>query len=117
MLANVLIGLVALLHVYFLVLEMFLWTKPFGRKAFGLTAEYAQASKTLAANQGLYNGFLAAGLAWGICLGAAGFSVKLFFLACVIVAGVYGAMTVSKKILVVQAVPAVLAVVALYAGY
>lgn len=117
MLANVLIGLVALLHVYFLVLEMFLWTKPFGRKAFGLTAEYAQASKTLAANQGLYNGFLAAGLAWGTCLGAAGFSVKLFFLACVIVAGVYGAMTVSKKILFVQAVPAVLAVVALYAGY
>jgi putative membrane protein len=116
MLANILIGLVALLHVYFLVLEMFLWSKPFGRKAFNLTPEFAEASKTLAANQGLYNGFLAAGLAWGICLGAAGFSVKLFFLACVIVAGVYGAITVSRKILYVQAVPAVLAVGALYAG-
>ena len=116
MLANVLIGLVALLHVYFLVLEMFFWNKPLGRKAFGLTPEFAEASKTLAANQGLYNGFLAAGLAWGICLGTAGFSVKLFFLACVIVAGVYGALTVSRKILFVQAVPAVLAVIALYAG-
>lgn len=117
MLANVLIGLVALLHTYFLVLEMFFWNKPLGRKAFGLTPEFAEASKTLAANQGLYNGFLAAGLAWGICLGTAGFSVKLFFLACVIVAGVYGALTVSRKILFVQAVPAVLAVIALYAGY
>ena len=116
MLANVLIGLVALLHAYFLVLEMFFWNKPLGRKAFGLTPEFAEASKTLAANQGLYNGFLAAGLAWGICLGTAGFSVKLFFLACVIVAGVYGALTVSRKILFVQAVPAVLAVIALYAG-
>ncbi|RQP24763.1 DUF1304 domain-containing protein [Piscinibacter terrae] len=116
MLANILIGLVALLHVYFLILEMFLWSKPFGQKAFNLTPEFAEASKTLAANQGLYNGFLAAGLAWGICLGAAGFSVKLFFLVCVIVAGVYGAITVSRKILVVQAVPAVLAVGALYAG-
>jgi putative membrane protein len=117
MLANILIGLVALLHLYFLVLEMFFWNKPLGRKAFGLTPEFAEASKTLAANQGLYNGFLAAGLAWGICLGTAGFSVKLFFLACVIVAGVYGALTVSRKILFVQAVPAVLAVIALYAGY
>ena len=117
MLANILIGLVALLHVYFLVLEMFFWNKPLGRKAFGLTPEFAEASKTLAANQGLYNGFLAAGLAWGICLGAAGFSVKLFFLACVIVAGVYGAITVSRKILYVQAVPAILAVIALYLGY
>jgi len=116
MLANILIGLVAALHVYFLVLEMFFWNKPLGRKAFGLTPEFAEASKTLAANQGLYNGFLAAGLAWGICLGTAGFSVKLFFLACVIVAGVYGALTVSRKILFVQAVPAVLAVIALYAG-
>jgi putative membrane protein len=117
MLANILIGLVALLHLYFLVLEMFFWTKPLGRKAFGLTPEFAEASKTLAANQGLYNGFLSAGLAWGICMGTAGFSVKLFFLACVIVAGVYGALTVSRKILYVQAVPAVLAVIALYAGY
>ncbi len=114
MLANVLIGLVALLHVYFLVIEMFLWDKPYGRKTFGLTPEFSAQSKTLAANQGLYNGFLAAGLAWGICLGAPGFSVKVFFLACVIVAGVYGAMTVNKKILFVQAVPAVAALAALY---
>jgi putative membrane protein len=114
MLANVLIGLVALLHVYFLVLEMFFWDKPFGRRTFGLTPEFATASKTLAANQGLYNGFLAAGLAWGICLGTAGTSVKLFFLACVIVAGVFGAITVNRKILFVQAVPAVVALLALY---
>ena len=107
--ANVLVGLVALLHVYFLVLEMFLWDTPYGRKTFGLTAEYAAASKTLAANQGLYNGFLAAGLAWGLVLGADGASVKIFFLACVIVAGVYGALTVSRKILFVQALPAVIA--------
>ena len=114
MLANVLIGLVAVLHVYFLVLEMFLWDKPFGLRTFGLTQEFATASKTLAANQGLYNGFLAAGLAWGICLGAAGASVKVFFLACAIVAGVYGAITVNRKILFVQAVPAVVALMALY---
>ena len=116
MLANVLIGLVALLHIYFLVIEMFLWDKPYGRKAFGLTAEFASQSKTLAANQGLYNGFLAAGLIWGICLGATppGASVKVFFLACVIVAGVYGAMTVNRKILFVQAVPAAAALAALY---
>lgn len=111
--ANVLIGLVALLHVYFLILEMFLWDKPYGRKTFGLTAEYAAASKTLAANQGLYNGFLAAGLSWGLLLGAAGASVKIFFLVCVIVAGVYGAITVSRRILWVQALPAAIALVLL----
>ena len=111
--ANVLTGLVALLHVYFLVLEMFLWDKPYGRKTFGLTAEYAAASKTLAANQGLYNGFLAAGLAWGLLLGAAGASVKIFFLVCVIIAGVYGAITVSRRILWVQALPAAIALVLL----
>jgi len=104
-LVNIAIGAVALLHVYFLVLEMFLWDKPFGRKTFGLTPEFAATSKSLAANQGLYNGFLATGLAWGICLGAAGYEIKLFFLACVIVAGVFGAMTVNRKILWVQAVP------------
>ena len=111
--ANVLTGLVAVLHVYFLVLEMFLWDKPYGRKTFGLTAEYAAASKTLAANQGLYNGFLAAGLAWGLLLGAAGASVKIFFLVCVVVAGVYGAITVSRRILWVQALPAAIALVLL----
>lgn len=114
MLADILITLVALLHVYFLVLEMFLWDKPFGRRTFGLTAEFATASKTLAANQGLYNGFLAAGLLWGLSLGPAGGSVKVFFLACVAVAGVYGAITVNRKILFVQAVPAFAALGALF---
>jgi putative membrane protein len=116
MLANVLIGLVALLHVYFLVLEMFLWDKPFGRRTFGLTPEFATASKALAANQGLYNGFLAAGLAWGLCMGSAGGSVKLFFLACVVVAGIFGAATVNRKIFFVQAMPALVALAALYVG-
>ena len=116
MLTNVLVGLVALLHVYFLVLEMFLWDKPFGRKTFGLTPEFASASKALAANQGLYNGFLAAGLLWGIALGPDGRAVKVFFLACVIVAGIFGAVTVNRKILFVQAVPAAVALAACYAG-
>ena len=107
--ANILIGLVALLHTYFLILEMFLWDKPQGRKTFGLTAEFATASKTLAANQGLYNGFLAAGLIWGLLLGTAGQHIQIFFLACVIIAGLYGGWTVSKKIMMVQAVPAALA--------
>lgn len=104
--ANIVIALVALIHVYILVLEMFLWTTPTGRKAFGLTPEFAQASKVLAANQGLYNGFLAAGLIWGLVLGAAGAPVKIFFLACVLVAGLYGAATASRKILFIQALPA-----------
>jgi len=104
--ANIVIALVALLHVYFLVLEMFLWDKPAGLKAFGQTLEAAKASKVLAANQGLYNGFLAAGLIWGLSLGAAGTSIKVFFLGCVLVAGVFGALTASRKILFVQALPA-----------
>jgi putative membrane protein len=104
--ANIVTALVALLHVYFLVLEMFLWTKPAGRKAFGLSAERAESTKAMAANQGLYNGFLAAGLLWGIYLGAAGTSVKLFFLGCVLIAGVFGAVTVSRKIFFVQGLPA-----------
>jgi len=107
--ANIVIGFVALLHAYFLVLEMFLWDKPFGRRVFKTTPEYAAASKTLASNQGLYNGFLAAGLVWGLYLGAGGLEVKIFFLACVIVAGVFGAVTVSRMILFVQAVPAIIA--------
>jgi putative membrane protein len=105
-LANVVVGLIALLHVYFLVLEMFLWDKPAGLRAFGQTREAAAASKVLAANQGLYNGFLAAGLFWGLSLGASGTSVKVFFLCCVLVAGLYGAATASRKILFVQAIPA-----------
>jgi putative membrane protein len=112
MIANVLVGLVALIHLYIVVLEMVLWDKPYGRKVFGNTAEFATASKVLAANQGLYNGFLAAGLIWGLSLGAAGQPVQLFFLGCVIVAGLYGAMSVGIKILLVQAVPAALAVAA-----
>ncbi|WP_076591409.1 DUF1304 domain-containing protein [Herminiimonas arsenitoxidans] len=107
--ATVATGLVAALHVYILYLEMFLWDTPKGRKAFGLTKEFSAASKVLAANQGLYNGFLAAGLIWGICLGPAGDSVKVFFLACVVVAGIFGAITSSKKILFVQALPGAIA--------
>jgi len=107
--ANIAIGLVALLHAYFLVLEMFLWDTPFGRRTFKSTPEFAAASKVLAANQGLYNGFLAAGLVWGLALGEAGLQVKVFFLACVIVAGVFGAATASRAILFVQAIPGILA--------
>jgi putative membrane protein len=102
-------ALVALLHVYFLVLEMFLWTKPYGRKVFKLTEEKAQITKSLAANQGLYNGFLAAGLVWGLALGMDGYALKLFFLGCVMAAGVFGAATVGRKILYVQALPAAVA--------
>lgn len=110
--AVVLVALVALLHVYFLVLEMFLWTKPAGRRAFGTTLEFAEASAALARNQGLYNGFLAAGLLWGLSLGGAGRAIVVFFLVCVIVAGVFGAITASRKILYVQALPAVIALAA-----
>lgn len=106
LIANVVVGLIGLLHVYILVLEMFLWDKPAGLRAFGQTREAAAASKVLAANQGLYNGFLAAGLFWGLSLGAGGTGVKVFFLICVLIAGVYGAATASRKILFVQAVPA-----------
>ncbi|MBI3636856.1 MAG: DUF1304 domain-containing protein [Candidatus Rokubacteria bacterium] len=107
--ANLAVAVVALLHVYFLVLEMFLWDKPFGRRTFGHTREFAAASKTLAANQGLYNGFLAAGLVWGLSLGAAGEAITVFFLACVVVAGVFGAATASRKILWIQALPGAIA--------
>ena len=109
MAANVAIALVALLHAYFLFLEMFLWDKPFGRRVFKTTPEFAAASKGLAANQGLYNGFLVAGLVWGLALGAAGIDVKVFFLACVVVAGLFGGATVNRNILFVQAVPALVA--------
>ncbi|MGZ5130539.1 MAG: DUF1304 domain-containing protein [Caldimonas sp.] len=109
--ADLLVALVALLHVWFLVLEMFLWDKPLGLRTFRQTPESAATSKVLAANQGLYNGVLAAGLLWGLWLGGAGFAVKLFFLGCVVVAGVFGAATVGRKILFVQALPAALAMV------
>ncbi len=111
-LAYVLTALVALIHVYILVLEMFLWDKPRGRRAFGLTPEFAAQTKVLAANQGLYNGFLAAGLIWGLALGGAGGAIRVFFLACVVVAGSYGAATANKRILFVQALPAGLALLA-----
>lgn len=107
-LTNTVIGLVALLHAYFLVLEMFLWDKPAGLRTFGQTREQAAATKVLAANQGLYNGFLAAGLVLGLVLdllGSGGFVMKLFFLSCVVVAGVFGAATANRKILWIQAFP------------
>ena len=116
LLADVLVALVALLHLWFLVLEMFLWDKPLGLKTFRQTPEAAATSKLLAANQGLYNGFLAAGLLWGLWLRGAGFDIKVFFLACVVVAGLYGAATVGRKILFVQALPAVLALTLLFAS-
>jgi putative membrane protein len=105
--ANVAVVVVALLHLYFLVLEMFLWNKPTGRRVFGLTPEFAAQSASLAANQGLYNGFLAAGLLWGLCQGAV--SVQVFFLVCVVIAGIFGAFTASRKILYVQALPGAVA--------
>ena len=106
---NALVLLIALLHGYFLVLEMFLWDRPIGLRAFGQTLEAARASKVLAANQGLYNGFLAAGLLWGLWLGAEGVGVKVFFLCCVLLAGLFGAATANRKILYIQAVPAAVA--------
>ena len=110
LLANIAVAAVALLHVYILVLEMILWTQPAGRKAFGLTPEFAEQTRVLGANQGLYNGFLAAGLLFGLYLGGEqGFLFKAFFLTCVLVAGVYGAATASRKILFVQALPAAIA--------
>ena len=110
--ANVVVAAIALLHVYILVLEMFLWTTPIGRRAFGLKPEFAQESAALAANQGLYNGFLAAGLVWGLVAGGpTGFQAKVFFLVCVLVAGVYGAITANRRILFVQAVPAAIGLV------
>lgn len=114
--ANIVIALIALLHLWFLILEMFLWTRPSGRRAFGTTAEFAEQSKALAANQGLYNGFLAAGLVWGLMLGngGAGFSVKLFFLCCVLIAGIYGGVTAARKILLFQALPAAVALVLIH---
>jgi|ERR1700722_6614470 len=112
--ANILVALVALLHVYFLVLEMFLWDTPYGRRTFQLTTEFSAASKVLAANQGLYNGFLAAGLFWGLSLGSNGVAIETFFLICVIVAGVYGGYSVNRKIFFVQAIPAVIALVVLH---
>ena len=110
LIVQILVGIVALLHLGFLILEMFLWNTPRGRATFGTTREFAAASATLAANQGLYNGFLAAGLVWSlVAADPVGFQTKVFFLTCVIIAGLYGAATVNKRILFIQAVPAALA--------
>jgi putative membrane protein len=114
--ANLLVAVAAMLHLYFLALEMFLWTKPWGLKTFNQTLEKATGTAVLAANQGLYNGFLAAGLIWGLIqpTPAFAFQIKVFFLLCVIVAGIYGAATVSRKILYVQAAPAAVALILLW---
>jgi putative membrane protein len=109
LLAKIAVALIALLHVYIMVLEMFLWTTPRGRRVFGNSVEKAETTKVLAANQGLYNGFLAAGLLWGLSLGASGNPIKIFFLLCVLIAGIYGGVTASRRIIFVQAVPAAIA--------
>jgi putative membrane protein len=111
--SNVAVGLIALLHLYILILEMFLWDKPPGLRAFGLTPDFARATRALAANQGLYNGFLAAGLIWGLFLGPGGADVRMFFSGCVLVAGIFGGLTASRKILWIQAAPAAVTLVLL----
>lgn len=119
MIGMVLVGLIAVLHLYIMVMEMVMWEAPRTRKVFGTSAEFASQSKVLAANQGLYNGFLAAGLVWAIWLGLPGdgVDVALFFLACVAVAGVFGAASVGVRILFVQTMPAVMAGIAVWNGF
>ncbi|RBP78052.1 DUF1304 domain-containing protein [Marinomonas rhizomae] len=112
LMAMITTGFVALLHLYIMYIEMFLWDKPKGMKIFGLQPDFAKASRVMAANQGLYNGFLAVGLLWGMWLGTAGLGVTVFFLLCVVIAGVYGAITSSKKILLVQGLPGLIALIA-----
>jgi putative membrane protein len=110
--ASIVVAVIAVLHIGFLVLEMLLWNRPAGRRIFGMTKEVSQSSATLAANQGLYNGFLAAGLLWGLLSGE--FSVKLFFLSCVLIAGIFGGLTARRSILYLQALPALIGLVLLY---
>ncbi|HNQ94840.1 MAG TPA: DUF1304 domain-containing protein [Anaerolineales bacterium] len=110
--ATILVLLVAVLHLGFLALEMFFWDHPFGRKRFKMTPEYSKASASLAANQGLYNGFLAAGLVWGLL--DSNSSIQVFFLGCVVIAGIYGGLTTSKTILYLQALPGLLALITVY---
>ncbi len=112
-LINIIIFIIAFLHIAFMVLEIFYWDKPLGRRVFGMNKETATASKTLAMNQGLYNGFLAAGLIWGLSLGTAGMSIKIFFVSCVLIAGIFGGVTASKKILYIQALPALICLILL----
>jgi len=109
LIASIFIAAIALLHIYILVLEMFLWEKPAGLRAFGNTREKAALTRVMAANQGLYNGFLAAGLFWGLWLGDAGIPIIIFFLLCIAIAGIYGAYSAARKILFIQTVPAVIA--------
>lgn len=116
MISNILIALLAALHVYILVLEMFLWDTPRGQRAFKISPEFSKQTKVLAANQGLYNGFISAGLITGLLLGEDGFAFKIFFLICIGIAGIFGAATSSRKILFVQTVPAVLALSVLLLG-
>ena len=108
-LSTISVSIVIMLHVFFLILEMFLWTKPYGRKTFGLSESFAKETKSLAANQGLYNGFLAAGLLWGL-VSTGGYDALIFFLSCIIIAGIYGAITAKKSILWIQAMPAAIAI-------
>ncbi len=113
MIGQILVVLIALLHLYILVLEMFLWDKPSGLKAFGNTLEKARLTKVMAQNQGLYNGFLAAGLLWSLYAPESyALALANFFLACVLVAGIYGGLTASKKIIYIQALPALVALIA-----
>ncbi len=115
--AAFLVGLVAVEHVYFMILEMFMWNTPKGRKAFGMTEEFAKTTSVLAKNQGLYNGFLAAGLVWSFFSPEeVALSLRIFFLSCVVVAGIYGGITVNKKIAILQAIPAFLALCLLLVG-
>lgn len=116
LIADLAVGLVAALHLLFLVLEMFLWKKPLGRKVFALSREQAEETAALAANQGLYNGFLVAGLVWGLIRGAEGLEIKIFFLACVVVAGIFGAATAKRSILWIQALPGLAALLLVLAA-
>ncbi|MGG1619126.1 DUF1304 domain-containing protein [Paenibacillus sp. NRS-1782] len=115
LISSILVGIVALEHVYILILEMFLWTTPRAMRTFGISEELAEVTKSMAANQGLYNGFLAAGLVWGLCYPDAviGWKIQLFFVICVVVAAVYGALTSNKSILLKQGLPAILALTSL----
>lgn len=117
MISTILVLLIAALHAWILVMEMFLWETPRVRASFGTTLEFAAATRTLAANQGLYNGFLAAGLVWGLTRGPEARAIDAFFLLCIVVAGLYGAATASRRILFVQALPAAVALAVLVAGF
>lgn len=112
--STALILIIIVLHMYFLILEMFLWDSPFGRKTFSMSTEFAKRTKSLAANQGLYNGFLAMGLMWSILPGDNSDSLKIFFLSCILIAGLFGGLTVNKKILWIQALPAAIALALLF---